>query len=111
MDDNTFKLLLAVVGTLQVIALGWLGVQQKAVGWQANVNAVKATHAAERVETRLAYTTNITSDKLETIHTLVNSRLTEALAKIDRLEAKLYGLTGEEPTGEPPALPDVKGGM
>ncbi len=50
----------------------------------------------------LAITTEATATKLDTIHVLVNSRLTEALAKIDRLEAKLYETTGEPPTGEPP---------
>lgn len=40
--------------------------------------------------------------KLDTIHTLVNSRLTAALDKIDKLEAKLQDLTGKVPTGEPP---------
>lgn len=45
-----------------------------------------------------------TGHKLDEIHTLVNSRLTEALAKIDRLEASLFEATGEAPTGEPPRV-------
>jgi hypothetical protein len=40
--------------------------------------------------------------KLEVVHELVNSRLTAALDKIDRLEAQLQTLTGHTPTGEPP---------
>jgi Tol biopolymer transport system component len=103
MDDNTFKLLLAALGTLQVIALAYLGVQQKTTGSQANVNAMMAHSAAERVESKLADTTGQTTEKLDTIHTLVNSRLSEALAKIDRLEAKLYDVTGETPSGETPS--------
>ena len=45
--------------------------------------------------------------KLDTIHTLVNSRLTAALDKIDSLEQRLQAVTGRIPTGEPPA-PAVK---
>ena len=41
--------------------------------------------------------------KLDTIHQLVNSRLTAALDKIDSLEKKLQDVTGRIPTGEPPA--------
>lgn len=41
--------------------------------------------------------------KLDTIHTLVNSRLTAALDKIDSLEQRLQAVTGRVPTGEPPA--------
>jgi len=43
--------------------------------------------------------------KLDAIHTLVNSRLTAALDKIDALEKKLQDVTGRIPTGEPaPAI-------
>jgi hypothetical protein len=52
--------------------------------------------------------TSETSTKLDTIHVLVNSRLTEALNKIDRLEARLHDVTGEVPTGEPPAAPQLQ---
>jgi hypothetical protein len=45
------------------------------------------------------------SRKLTVIHDLVNSRLSEALAKIDRLELQREQLTGEKPTGEPPHIP------
>ncbi len=109
MDDNTFKLLMATVAAAQVVALAYVGVQQKANGDQqkaagdrAALDAARAANAVKRVETTLADATGATTDKLDTIHTLVNSRLTEALAKIDRLEAKLYDVTGEPPTGEPP---------
>jgi hypothetical protein len=54
----------------------------------------------------MAYMFKTTKDKLNEIHVLVNSRLTEALAKIDLLEGRLQGLTGERPTGEPPAKPE-----
>jgi len=70
----------------------------------ANANAQQAKHAAERVESTLAQSTDATTEKLDTIHTLVNSRLTEALKKIDRLEQRLYETTGEPPTGEPPKI-------
>lgn len=45
----------------------------------------------------------LTQVKLDEIHELVNSRLTTALAKIDKLELRIQALTGEKPTGEPPA--------
>ena len=41
--------------------------------------------------------------KLNVVHELVNSRLTSALDKIDRLERQLQDLTGRTPTGEMPA--------
>lgn len=44
-----------------------------------------------------------TQKKLDTIHELVNSRLSAALEKIDKLELRIQALTGEEPTGEPAA--------
>jgi hypothetical protein len=39
--------------------------------------------------------------RLETVHQLVNSRMTAALAKIATLEGVLYKFTGTMPTGEP----------
>ena len=66
--------------------------------------ASEAARATNRVEGTLSASTERTTEKLDEIHVLVNSRLTEALAKIDRLEARLHGLTGEEPTGEPPSM-------
>lgn len=69
----------------------------------ANDNAQQAARATERVELTLAESTGVTTVRLGEIHTLVNSRLTEALKKIDQLESRLYVVTGEAPTGEPPA--------
>ena len=43
----------------------------------------------------------------EKIHVLVNSRLTEALNKIGRLEARLLLLTGEKPVPERLAPPNT----
>jgi len=71
-------------------------------GRQAKASADKAAVAAGRVEDTLESTTSAQDTQLTTIHTLVNNRLTEALAKIDRLEERLYHETGESPTGEPP---------
>jgi hypothetical protein len=62
---------------------------------------LKAKGAVNDVKTTLATTNSDTTTKLDDIHTLVNSRLTEALSKIDRLEQRLYQVTGELPTGEP----------
>lgn len=45
----------------------------------------------------------VTNEKLDTIHILVNSRMTTALAKIRTLEEQIAKLTGE-PT-PPPADP------
>ena len=49
------------------------------------------------------------SKKLDVIHTLVNSRLTAALEKIDRLETRLFQTEGVEPTGEDPSPPPSPG--
>jgi hypothetical protein len=70
-------------------------------GRQARLSSDKAAVAAERVEASLARSDIQTEFKLDQIHVLVNSRLSEALAKIDRLEARLFAVTGEIPTGEP----------
>lgn len=102
----TFDDALRLMAALTPVVLGVLTY----VTAKANASAVRsarnARHAAERVETTLAETTGQTAEKLGEIHTLVNSRLTEALAKIDRLEAALYDVTGEAPTGEP--APNVR---
>ena len=50
-----------------------------------------------------AFSSSMVSNKrLTKVHELVNSRLSEALHKIDTLENRIYLLTGEAPTGEPP---------
>ncbi len=72
------------------------------VGRQAKHSADQAVVAAERVENTLVISTSDTTQRLQEIHVLVNSRLTEALRKIDRLEQRLLAETGELPTGEPP---------
>lgn len=60
---------------------------------KANANAVSiakdATMHAKRVEDTLAQTTDTTTGQLEVIHELVNSRLSQAMAKIERLEEAL----------------------
>ena len=83
-------------------------------GWIANRNAKRAALAAERaalaaddVADKLDRTDKKTSEKLDAIHSLTNSRLSAALAKIDRLERHLLETEGREPTGEePPKPPD-----
>lgn len=94
-DDNTKDVLVAAMAVLTPFVV-WL------IGRQAKKSADKAVVAAERVEETLAISTADATQRLDSIHVLVNSRLTEALAKIDRLEARLYDITGEAPTGEPP---------
>jgi hypothetical protein len=77
------------------------------VGRQAKQSADHAAVAVERVEETLVVSTNDTTQRLQEIHVLVNSRLSEALMKIDRLEAKIFEVTGEAPTGEPPRQSDA----
>ena len=69
---------------------------------RASVRAADAARRVEQVRLTLEATNAATGEKLDVIHDLVNSRLTEALQKIDRLEARLLEKTGEAPTGEPP---------
>ncbi len=63
------------------------------------ITASRTGHSVEAAADKLAETTEATTtatgEKLDEIHVLVNSRLTEALAKIERLELRL----GDEPTG------------
>ena len=94
-DDNLVKVVTVLAPILLAIVV-------HLTGRQAKRSADKATVAAERVEATLAVSDAQTTHKLNEIHILVNSRLSEALAKIDRLEAKLFAVTGETPTGEPP---------
>jgi hypothetical protein len=81
-DDNTFKLALAIVGSIQVMVLAWLAVQQ----------------------TR-------TTAKVATVHNLVNGLSHEKDAAISiaaGLQGELAGRDFEaakHPPGEPPPLP------
>lgn len=93
---------LKVLAALTPIVLGVLTYYTATAKTNAERAARNAEVAVKKVETALASTSDVTTEKLDTIHTLVNSRLTEALKKIDRLEARLYKATGETPTGEPP---------
>lgn len=85
------------------IILGVLAYLTAKANAKADTAAKLASVTARRVEATLAVTTSETSGKLGEIHELVNSRLTEALQKIDRLEQQRFETTGELPTGEPPA--------
>jgi hypothetical protein len=67
------------------------------------IAAIVAAIAALRTS-KLAAVVNDPQQGLVKVHELVNSRLSEALAKIDRLESALQGLTGRVPTGEPSQL-------
>lgn len=84
----------------------------------ANRNAKRAVALAEDtavatkdVAKKLAEARADTSQKLDTIHSLVNSRLTAALEKISRLERRLIEVGGalpeddDEPTDNPTPLP------
>ena len=74
------------------------------------VAAIATLVTALRVRQKLAVVETAAATqgtKLELVHELVNSRLTAALDKIDRLEKKLQALTGKPPTGEPPPDPTM----
>lgn len=79
------------------------------VVWRLTTKAIeaakKAADEAENVRQHLVINTSATMTKLDHITLMVNSRLSEALLKIDRLETRIYNLTGEEPTGEPAMVP------
>jgi hypothetical protein len=65
--------------------------------------ASAAEHVAEKVDavaTTAAETSTNTEHKLEEIHVLVNSRLTEALNRIDQLEKSL-GIPPDSPVPKP----------
>ena len=96
MIDESIVQVVTVLSPIALAIVVWL------TGRQAKHSADKAVVAAERVEETLAISDSQTTHKLDQIHVLVNSRLTEALAKIDRLEKKLLIETGEMPSGEPP---------
>lgn len=93
-DDNVVKL-------VTVLSPVVLAVVVYLTGRQAKRSADQAAAAVSRVEMTLGKTTSDVQTQLGEIHVLVNARLTEALAKIDRLEQRLYLETGEAPTGEP----------
>jgi len=93
--DESIVQLVTVLSPIVLTLVVWL------TGQQAKRSADKAAGAVQRVETTLAVSDAQTTHKLNEIHVLVNSRLTEALAKIDRLETRLQIETGEAPTGEP----------
>jgi hypothetical protein len=74
----------------------------------AEETAREARSSAELVRSTLAasaadqlHKSDANAAKLDTIHGLVNSRLSTALAKIDALEARLFETEGRMPTGEP----------
>lgn len=91
-DDNLVKV-------VTVVAPVVLAVVVYLTGRQAKRSADQAAVAVRRVETTLVQTTSDTIQQLGEIHVLVNRRLHEALDKIDRLEQRLYELTGDAPLG------------
>jgi len=95
---------LKIMAALTPIILGVLTYYTAKANSAAKSAAEDARNSTKRVERTLAQSTDATTTQLGEIHTLVNSRLTEALKKIDRLEAKLLIATGEMPTGEPPPV-------
>lgn len=104
--------LLTILGTLiTAIITGLFGIYiANRNANRANDNAVQAREATNVVAQQLVATDAKTSKKLDTIHSLVNSRLTAALQKIDRLEERLFETEGRVPTGEePPKPPDDPG--
>jgi hypothetical protein len=84
------------------------------IGRQVKNSADRATLAAELVAQKLAESDTGTNKKLNEIHGLVNSHFSQAqekigqleilhreqLAKIDRLEARLFEATGEKAAEE-----------
>ncbi len=95
MTTETLNLLISTLGPIILAIVVYY------TGRQANRNAKRAAMAAETVQGKLDDSTSYINRKLDTIHILVNSRLTQALDKIDRLELRIQALTGEPPTGEP----------
>ena len=69
-------------------------------GLMARQSAKLSNQTVEQIETQLVTMIRSTNE----IHRMVNSRLTEALTKIDDLEVKLFQATGEVPSSEPPRV-------
>jgi uncharacterized Zn finger protein (UPF0148 family) len=67
----------------------------------ANAEKVKAEAAsvAKAVEQKVVAAASVTSEQLEEIHLLVNSRLTSATEKIEALEAELNKLKSNRDKG------------
>lgn len=65
----------------------------------SNRAAKKVAREVATVKATVADTAHDANEKLETIHTLVNSRLTEALQRIDDLEQRL--IAANEPLPPP----------
>jgi hypothetical protein len=65
-------------------------------------NAKQAAIAAAEVARVLQETKSSTDRKLDEIYKLADGRLSAALEKIDRLEARAFEVEGTNPTGEPP---------
>jgi hypothetical protein len=65
--------------------------------------ARRAAIAASKVATAAAANAVEVNTKLDRIAHLTDGQLSEARQKINRLEAKLYNVTGEAPTPEGPA--------
>src|SRR5687768_6650062 len=74
-------------------------------GQKTRVDARAAAENTRRVQEELTASTAKMLSTLTVIHALVNSRLSEALKKIDALESMLHDATGYEPTGEPVVEP------
>ncbi len=70
----------------------------------ATIAALTVAHKVDGVATVAASTADRTENKLEEIHVLVNSRLTEALNRIDDLEKSL-GIQPDAPAPAPAPAP------
>ncbi len=90
---------------LITISAGFIGVILASIitpiltGRIANANAQRAAEAVARVEKKLDTTTANTNAKLDRIDSMVDGRLTTALAKIDQLESRIEDLTGRRTPG------------
>ena len=71
-----------------------------AARWSAKKDADILAKKVETVRTDLVNSNTHVTEKLEEIHTLVNSRLTAALEYIKRLEVLLRAATGRPMEGE-----------
>jgi hypothetical protein len=98
-----FGILVALLAPLGPAIFGVFSANRNAK--RAGDDARAAAAATEQVAIKLDNSDKRTSEKLDTIHSLVNSRLTAALEKIDALEQRLFETTGIEPTGEEPPKP------
>jgi hypothetical protein len=90
------------------VLVGLLVILLPALNWWQNRRIAKATAAkAEKAAGLLAANTTVANDKLDEIHMLVNSRLSDALQTIEDLKALLLLVISAEVAGDDPRVKDA----